>query len=490
MSQDPQQPVQSGAEEGGRRLSAEQIEEIRQSRLLLHHFFSILRTAAYHSSNNVAMQEPSEKFAAILSHFLQKEQGPIKLEVGDGQMFINVNRVRPSERQRQAVDGLGKFFKRRGLGGLLFKRPLHPDRCREILSLVVAFKKPLLEENGMAALTQELAQEGFGEDVEPVAPVVARVQGDIAKLENSLGEVGQLAMQLSRGVAMVKATVDDNSEVARAGTRHVVRQITDLDPEVRDAVVGLSMLGASDDMAMRSLTVLLVAVSIAEELEATRVVKADLGQACIELANWDRMVLGETSDVERPRKGVMALQWLAGIEQWSVSDMRQGLALAARYLPARMASPVARILRVACDYVDLTTPSPLHGSDPFLNDAPMAPHEALAKMHKFIGQRYSAVVIRALVDGVGLLPVGTPVEMADGHSAIVVERTDDPVTFIVQDTLSKQRRQAGFRPGPNQILRVVTGGDLLKVRSNFLLGDDHTTLQKISERMVEDAELQ
>ena len=92
-------------------------------------------------------------------------------------------------------------------------------------------------------------------------------------------------------------------------------------------------------------------------------------------------------------------------------------------------------------------------------------------------------IIAAILDGIGLLPVGTPVEMSDGLSAVVVARSDDPLKYKVMDTLSRRQRDATLQPGPNQISRVVTGGDLLKVRSKFLLGNDYDKIREITKEL-------
>jgi hypothetical protein len=121
--------------------------------------------------------------------------------------------------------------------------------------------------------------------------------------------------------------------------------------------------------------------------------------------------------------------------------------------------------------------------DPFLKGGPFAPHEAMRKMRQKVGERYGPEVMAALLDGIGMLPVGTPVEMSDGLSAVVIGRTEDPLKYRVVDTLSRRERAASLQPGPNQIARVVTGGDLLKVRSKFLLGNDYEKLQEISREL-------
>ena len=480
----------------GRQLTEAQIEEIRQGRMLLHSFFSVLKTAAYHQAGNVALEEPSEQFSEILTWFLKREAGPLKLEIAEGQMFAGTSRVRPSKRQQPAVGALSKFFRRRGIGGLIIAKPMDGPTVSAVITVVVEFKKPVESKNGVDSLQEALNDAGFGNLVTPTPPVQVRLQGAMRKIK-ALGEVGQLAVQLSKGLAMVKASQDGSSDVAKAGTRHVVREVSDLEPAVRDKVVGLAMVAATDDMAMRSLTILLVSMSIADALKMPRALRADLGQACIELSNFDDEVRGGTHKVSRELQGALALRWLADQPGWNVSSLRQGLGIAGRFLKPRAhegrvttprASRLSEVIRAACDYVDLTTPTPMKESDPFLYDSPLAPHEALRRMRQQVGERYGGEVIAGLLEGIGMLPVGTPVEMADGLSAVVVSRTDDPLKFMVQDTLSRREREATLRPGPNQISRVVTGGDLLKVRSKFMLGDDFEKIQDISKELHEAGE--
>jgi hypothetical protein len=473
---------------GGRQLTEAQIEEIRQGRMLLHTFFSVLKTAAYHQAGNVALEEPSEQFADILRWFLEREAGPLKLEIAEGQMFAGTSRVRPSKRQQPAVSALSKFFRRRGIGGLIIAKPLETEEVSALFTVVVEFKKPIGAKNGVDSLVEALQEAGFAHLVTPTPPVQVRLQGAMRKVK-ALGEVGQLAVQLSKGLAMVKASQQGASDVAKAGTRHVVREVSDLEPEVRDKVVGLAMVAATDDMAMRSLTILLVGMSIADALKMPRALRADLGQACIDLATYDDEIRQGVNKVSRELQGAVALRWLADQPGWNISSMRQGLSIAGRYMKPRSfegrvgsprASRLAEVIRAACDYVDLTTPTPMKDTDPFLKDSPLAPHEALRLMRGKVGDRYGGEVVAALLDGIGMLPVGTPVEMADGLSAVVISRTDDPLKFNVQDTLSRREREATLRPGPNQISRVVTGGDLLKVRSKFMLGDDFEKIQDIA----------
>lgn len=476
---------------GGRQLTEAQIEEIRQGRMLLHSFFSVLKTAAYHQAGNVALEEPSEQFADILEWFIRKEGGPLKIEVAEGQMFAGSSRVRPSKRQQPAVEALSKFFRRRGIGGLVFQKALDASEIADVLAVVVEFKKSIGTKNGVDEMVATLTEVGYGSLVVPTPPVQVRLQGAMRKVK-ALGEVGQLAVQLSKGLAMVKASHDGNSDVAKAGTRHVVREVSDLDPDVRDKVVGLAMVASTDDMAMRSLTILLVAMSIADALDMPRHLRADLGQACIELSSFDDEVRAGKHKVSRELQGALALRWLADQPGWNLSSLRQGLSIAGRFMKpkafeGRVTSPrgsrLAEVIRAASDYVDLTTPTPMKDSDPFLYDSPLAPHEALRRMRSKVGERYGGEVVAALLEGIGMLPVGTPVEMADGLSAVVIARTEDPLKYVVQDTLSRRERGATLRPGPNQISRVVTGGDLLKVRSKFMLGDDYEKIQDISKEL-------
>lgn len=478
-----------------KRLTPEQIEEIRQGRIFLHHFFSLIRTAVYHAANNSALVEPSESFAKVLRWFLARAEGPIKLEVGQEQMFLSLKRVRPSKRQKAAILSLEKFFKRRGIGGLLFLRPMNPQQVRVAATSVAIFSKGLLDTDGVEGITELFKEKELHSFLLPVEPLGEQAKNH-DEIVRSLGEQGQHAVHLAKGLAMVKAASVDDSEIARAGARHVVREMSDLDEEARYAVLGMSMVGATMDMGMRSLSVLLVAMAMADALKMPRGLRADLGQACLELVRWDDQLKEGWMAENRGLEGAQALRWLFEQKKWSISTLRQGLTLAGRYMPPQgdtrgketslRSSRLAEILRAACDYVDLTMPSPMRGVEPFIRGGPYPPTEALRRMRKQVGVRYSKTVLASVVRGVGLLPLGTPVELADGNGAVVVGRTENPLIFVVQETLSGKEREAGFRPGAGQIVRVITGGDLLKVRSKFLLGEDHGKIEELAQAIIKD----
>ena len=144
---------------------------------------------------------------------------------------------------------------------------------------------------------------------------------------------------------------------------------------------------------------------------------------------------------------------------------------------------MAEVVRIACDYVDLITPTQMADTEPLLEGAPLAPHEALYRMRDYIGERYTAEVYAAMVRAVGLLPVGTAIETADRRSSIIIERTSDPLTFVARDMVTRREREAGFIRGPNQIVRVAVGADMLQQRSQTLLGEEYDKFQEMRQRV-------
>ena len=59
--------------------------------------------------------------------------------------------------------------------------------------------------------------------------------------------------------------------------------------------------------------------------------------------------------------------------------------------------------------------------------------------------------------------------------------TDNMVWNISKDAITEQQREAAFVEGPNEIVNIVTGADLLEVRSRMLIGEDFDNLQMSAE---------
>lgn len=466
-------------------LSPEQQREIQQGRMFLHHFFSVLRGALYHATNNVALDEPSKEFAKMLEWVTGYETGKVPFVLGGGQVFLGSMRIRPHSRQAKVVKDLAKFLDVRGIGGLMFIKPLDADQCRALAQILVAFSRPEGRGDAVAALTRVFEANKLGHLVEPMPPVRAKTLEGTGQLGFKT-ELGQIVQQFAKGygVLTVEGGQLSQTPAGRGVMKHVIRELAEAHGEMMDSMIGLAMVAACVDHAMRSLTVILVAMSVADQFGATKELLSEVGQVGAELAFWDREVLELARKYGRPMAGAAALDGLNRVRQWPLGTLRRQLGAAGRYLKPESAPPdgnpsatrVAEIIRIAADYVDLVTPTPMAGSEHLLAKSPIAPHEALLELREQTGGRFSMEVYCALVRGVGYLPVGTAVLTADGAGCIITRRTTDPFTFFAKDSRTLRDREAALLPGRNQIVRVVVGNELLEVRAKCLLGEDHHTL--------------
>ncbi len=84
--------------------------------------------------------------------------------------------------------------------------------------------------------------------------------------------------------------------------------------------------------------------------------------------------------------------------------------------------PFTRIVMVAATYEWLTQPAG--------RGAGMLPDEALRELLRASGTRFDTVVVRALVNTLGLYPVGSTVRLSTGENAIVVEVPPDPKLLL------------------------------------------------------------
>jgi len=466
-------------------LSPEQQHEIQQGRAFLHQFFAILRGALYHATNNTALDEPSQEFAKILEWVLSYESGKVAFVAGQGQIFLGSMRIRPHSRQAKVVKDLEKFLTARGLGGLKFNKSLTADQCRELAQLLVAFVKPEGRGDAVSALTKELETARLALLVEAMPPIRSKTLEGTGQLGFKT-ELGQVVQQFAKGFGVLTVEGGQLSQTpgGRGVMKHVIRDLAEMHGEMMDSMIGLAMLAACVDYPMRSLMAILVAMSIADQFGASKELMSEVGQVGAELAFWDKEVLEQSRKYGKALAGIVALEGLNRMRQWPLGTLRRQISVAGRYLRPSVAPPngnpaatrVAEIIRIAADYVDLVTPTPMVGSEQLFAKAPLAPHEALLELRDQAGERFSLEVYAGLVRGVGYLPVGTAVLTADGVGCIITKRTTDPFTFFAKDTRTLRDREAALLPGRNQIVRVVVGNELLEVRAKCLLGEDHATL--------------
>jgi HD-GYP domain-containing protein (c-di-GMP phosphodiesterase class II) len=91
-------------------------------------------------------------------------------------------------------------------------------------------------------------------------------------------------------------------------------------------------------------------------------------------------------------------------------------------MPVEEQHPFTRIIMVAATYEWMTQPAG--------RGAGMLPDEALRELLRAGGSRFDAMVVRALVNTLGLYPVGSTVRLSTGENAIVVEVPADPKLLL------------------------------------------------------------
>lgn len=91
-------------------------------------------------------------------------------------------------------------------------------------------------------------------------------------------------------------------------------------------------------------------------------------------------------------------------------------------MPLEQQHPFTRIIMAAATYEWMTQPAG--------RGAGMLPDEALRELLRAAGTRFDTIVVRALVNTLGLYPVGSTVRLSTGENAIVVEVPPDPKLLL------------------------------------------------------------
>ena len=415
-----ERPTSEDRRAGSETQCMHQLQEAGQR--FLTSFFSLLRTAAIHDFNNRALDRPAQQSIEALAPFLKRSAGAISVIAVEGQLYVDDIRVRVSGQTYELLGELEAFLSGRGIGGVRFGAVPAVDALKRFAYAIQQL--PNGDSDPIAALQATLVGAGISE-IQPLKPVRHRLEQEIAPSDDASGRVETTIVYAKAVSALSQLLADPSgrSQLRERQLRRVVQEIADCAGETLDYLVGLTERTAeTGDRARMRVDVCVVAVSVARTMRLPRKLIADLGMAAMIASEQDLAGEGAAPD---PR---LALRELLEQPLWSPAIIRRALVLAQRDQPVQGSGglpdqhPLARIYRVARDYVALTHGVRLHRS---MSGQPMTPMDALDQLSRAPKRIYDRLVIAHLVRVVGLYPVGMLVQLNDGRQAYVTAQDEN-----------------------------------------------------------------
>lgn len=411
-----------------------------QGRALLMQLHMLIRTMRFHDANNQALLVASENLRDTINTLWAALEGTVQLQFVDGVAYLNEHRLRIDPATKPQLDYLQEEFERRDLGGLAFSRPVDANALREFIQV---FMRPVSEPDDVAALKQSL--EKFRdlalELLDPKQHFDRLEHGDDVRVDRKtfgLQSYARAIVSVREWVQALKA-----GGQVQAGPINVIRTVQDLVDVGTERVNFLLKLGAiknaHDYPYNHAANTCVLSIVIGRALGVDRLSLVDLGASALfadvgfallppELVDRER----ELTDAEKRDVQQAMLEQARSIfagDRITDAMMRRLVVAYEHHIPfgdaegsrSQPLHPFSRIVAVADAFDALTTRRPWREG--------YAADEALDILSREAGTRFDPVVVRVLVNAMGLYPLGSSVLLSDGRIAAVYHNSNDPALF-------------------------------------------------------------
>lgn len=462
-----------------------------QGRVLLMQLHMVIRAMRFHDAHNQAVLVASEHLRDTINSLWAALNRSVRLQLVDGVPYLNDHRLRVDAASKPQVDFLQGELRQRDLGGFAFTRPVDATALREFLQV---FMRSVDAPEDVAALKQALERfrDVALELLDPQEHVdIESAQEDVRVDRKTFG-----LQSYAKAIVSVRQCVDalrQGRELA-FGPINITRTVQDLVDIGTERVNFLLKLGAiknaHDYPYNHAVNTCVLSIVLGRALKIDRLALVDLGMSALfadlgfallppELIDRER----ELTEAERAEiHGAMLQQARAIFSGDRVTDamMRRMVVAYEHHLsfgdPEESRSyplhPFSRIVAVADAFDALTTRRPWREG--------YAPDEALEILLGESGRRFDPLVVRVLVNLMGMYPLGSAVQLSSGEVAVIYHNSNDPELFarpwirVIVDAAGQRVKRTVIRnlaeepDGDQVIVRLLRPGELPGVDAAML----------------------
>lgn len=382
---------------------------------LLLYAYSLMKTGEVHELNNEAWIRPAEKLAEALDPLLEIER-QVTFVVHEGVAQVNSHTLWLDRGTADQAQELEQQLARREAGGFIFSNKPADAALRHFFWLFARFRAPADATDQMAALAAKLSEEGI-EDIQ-VAPRPLRLEGigqgvrGVAALWHYAKAVAGIGALLQRTPVEVKAA------------RRVAQELVDTCAVEQDLMLALPLLARQRSPAHAAVDAAVIAAGFGRGLGLSAIGCADLATAALlgrvgeAYANPDPELFSAAEAAT-----VLAIRQLDDGGRFSPLLARRVVAAVEARMgadgqgpPHLVAPPRPRPTSQLLALIDLYL-ARLRGED---GPAASPLTVGLDLVHR-PPPHIDPAFARVFVAVVGLLPVGTVVELHNGDLAVVAD---------------------------------------------------------------------
>lgn len=394
----------------------------------------VLRTMRIHDPSNKALLVGTEKLKDTINTLWAALAGTVRVQFVDDIVYLNDHRLRMDAGLRDQVEALRDEFARRNLGGLAFSRPVDTTALRDFL--ILFSRQDESESNTLKeslAQLKDLALELLGP--RSFAEEEAAEELRVDRKTFALQTYAKAIVAIREFVGALKAGRDPTE--GRLHITRIVQDFVDIATERVNFLIKLSAIKQANEYSFNhAANTCVLSIVLGKALQIDRLALVDLGTSAL-LADVGYAVL-PTELIDRPvslSEGertqvhdamVRQIRTIIGKGRLSEGMIRRVIVAYEHSLPYldpatnRVASthPFSRIVGVAAAFDALTTRRPWREG--------YSADEALKIMIKESGTKFDPVIVRVLVNLMGLYPLGSGVVLDSGEIAIVYHNSNDP----------------------------------------------------------------
>ncbi|MDB5213616.1 MAG: Translation initiation factor 2, partial [Myxococcaceae bacterium] len=399
--------------------------------------YRLTKLAQMHDLTNQAFTRQLEQTHQIIGDYCLRSGSNVNVMFADKAVFVAGQLLKGSRSTYEAASELGALFERLGGSELSIQR----DLTREEL---LAFAEQI----------SISYRAGAGTFRSPTPKIRLRAVADAARLRGleleNLSADQRIVRMYASAVVIMRRFFEDlqaSRYILPRRIKRIAQSLVDLSDGSTPAFLGVTEVrNANFDEAGRAVNTAILAVSMAREVTQDRAILSQIAMAGMmhDVARPRAMALSQAAGPAMPgmagpttlsedqedrlAAGAAAvLTALGRVNEPSITRtvltfealwLRRQQWLGPVYWGARAPTLHAKLIAIARRYNDLLTPEP--------GLLPPTPDYAVAALSEELKDPQDRTVLRMLVSALGLLPMGTVVQLATGEVAEVVRGPKGP----------------------------------------------------------------
>lgn len=439
---------------------------LERSRDALQQLAVLLRNSYLHDLGNQVFEEPLARAEEVLARLLHGE-GEFRLERGGEEFFANGVRLRMEIRTLHAYKYVLNELQKRGIGGIAFKAAPRAGSLVALLEILSKHRAADSDDESSPLLVNVVNKELAERAIAEIQLLELREEppgDDEVKAPDRRDRAVNAYQQALDFIRDAMLSADSPAQVNLRKAKRTVQKLVDLSYEEGGgfSLAGMASIKQHDDYTFNHMVnVCVLAIAFGQRLGLRRQDLAQLG-LCALYHDMGKLhipleVLNANTNLSEKEWAVMGnhtvfaartLFPLIETDRGTVNRILTALQHHLRYDGAgyprlrirTTQSLYARITAIVDTFDAMTTKR--------IYQRQYLPDEAIALLHRFAGERYDPLLVKAFINCMGIYPIGSTVALSTGELAVVVESNPDPdrihqpkvriVTDVAQQSVSAQ----------------------------------------------------